>query len=230
MGTSYGADALSVLLGTHNPDEGGNDPGSLLGWFDLRPDGLYVIEKTGVEDAMVDAITGDFARRRKAGLPLLNIPFSSKQFAQFEAAYGGLFSSLLGAGEDTPALLEDIRDRNSDAAELAEVLLGLRDAAESTEQEAATTELTVRPDPTKPLEHRVKWQGVVREFVIARHEAGQFGTAKDLYLDLEKTAGEVGSPFSKGTGNNRDKLFVKAANAHVSLKTFQNNFSNLLEG
>jgi len=167
MGKSYGADALSVLLDTHRPDEATDeDQASLLKWFDLRQDGLYVMEQAGGDDGMVDVITGDYARRRKAGLPLLSIPFSSKQLTQFEEAYGGLFSSLLEAGEDTPALLEDIRGRNTDAAELAEVLLGLRAGAEAEPQ--------VEPGPSATD------IGMSKSGLIAAHQSEWPTIARDI--------------------------------------------------
>ena len=139
MGKSYGAAALSVLISTHQSDA--DDECSALSWLDLRPDGLYVVEKPGVDDDMIDVITGDHARKRKDGLPLLKVPFSSGQFAQFEADYGGVFSGLLQAGDDTPALLDEIRSRSTAAAELAEVLLGLRKADEADLESTATIAL-----------------------------------------------------------------------------------------
>lgn len=87
------------------------------------------------------------------------------------------------------------------------------------------TENTVRAPTTvttfeKPRKRRT-WQDVAMPYVLDVYKSGQYSTAKALFNALEQKAGKD-SPFDKGTGENRGKLFVREVNETLSLRTFQN--------
>jgi hypothetical protein len=80
--------------------------------------------------------------------------------------------------------------------------------------------------PETPGEKSIaKWLSVTSDYIAGVMKEGRFGTAKELFKALEAKAGHESSPFEKGTGNNRDSLFVRAIHCHVSQKTMQNNWS-----
>jgi hypothetical protein len=82
--------------------------------------------------------------------------------------------------------------------------------------------------PETPGEKSIaKWLSVSSDYIAGVMKEGRYGTAKELFKALEAKAGHESSPFEKGTGNNRDSLFVRAIHCHVSMKTMQNNWSEI---
>ncbi len=68
---------------------------------------------------------------------------------------------------------------------------------------------------------RRTWRDVAWPYMLEVFKAGQYTTAKEFYQALEKKAG-VDSPFDRGTGINRDSLFVREISGNLSFKTVQN--------
>lgn len=81
--------------------------------------------------------------------------------------------------------------------------------------------------PKAKLQRRTWWE-VSSHYIVEVMRAGQHGTAKSLYLDLERKAGPE-SPFDRGTGDNRGNLFVREIAQSLSLKTVQNEWGRLRE-
>ncbi|WP_156949893.1 hypothetical protein [Simplicispira psychrophila] len=80
------------------------------------------------------------------------------------------------------------------------------------------------PQPTQ----RRTWKVVAGPYITETIRAGQYATAKQLFNALESRAGSSGSPFEKGTGDNRGTLFVHEIAQPLTLKTVQNNWKTLL--
>ena len=184
---------------------------------------------------------------------VLNFPFTLSQFREFcdwhtyfqweviEARYLNDDGSL-----DEDALAELAR-RGEDAAELVRrYLTGETDSekeagppptldrAEAREApptgQQAETACTAPGDAEQPKAklHRRTWLEVSSDYIVEVMRAGQHGTAKSLYLDLERKAGPE-SPFDRGTGDNRGSLFVREIAQSLSLKTVQNEWGRLRE-
>lgn len=97
--------------------------------------------------------------------------------------------------------------------------------------EAPTTAATtVEPQPNRAPTRakRLNWLDVAGPYITEVLRTGQHPTAKHLFRALEDGAGR-GSPFDKGTGNNRGRLFVRDIGQLLALKTVQNNFDKLRE-
>jgi len=69
-----------------------------------------------------------------------------------------------------------------------------------------------------------KWLELVTPFVATTLAERSCSSAKELFLALELTAGSDDSPFERGQGQHRGKLFVRQTMQPVSLKTFQNHW------
>jgi hypothetical protein len=92
---------------------------------------------------------------------------------------------------------------------------------------------SVREDPNmKPELQAVRkeskplpdWLVITKDYISGVMESGQFSTVKELFRELERKAGPD-SPFEKGTGHNRGRLYVRDIAVTVSLKTLQNNWT-----
>ncbi len=81
---------------------------------------------------------------------------------------------------------------------------------------------------TQTPNQRRTWRDVAGRYIVDVIRAGQYGTAKELYKALEAKAGPE-SPFEKGTGLNRGRLFVRELTRHLSQKTVQTNWKALRE-
>lgn len=81
-------------------------------------------------------------------------------------------------------------------------------------------------EPVPPAKRSSLWDAVT-PYIVETMRAGQFATAKLLFNALEATVGE-GSPFEKGTGDNRGSLYVRDLSAPLALKTLQNKWQELL--
>lgn len=92
------------------------------------------------------------------------------------------------------------------------------------------TQNTAVPVPvvaaSKHTTKRRNWRDVALPYVVDIFKAGNFTTAKALYLAIEKKAG-TDSPFERGTGDNRAKLVVRELSEPVSLKTIQNAWADI---
>lgn len=75
---------------------------------------------------------------------------------------------------------------------------------------------------------KIGWRDHVWTYMIEAFRAGKFASMKELYNHMYSKAGEEGSPFSKGVGDqHRGKLFVDALHQSLSLKTLQNDWGKL---
>lgn len=79
---------------------------------------------------------------------------------------------------------------------------------------------------SKHTTKRRTWRDVALPYVVDIFKAGNFTTAKALYLAIEKKAG-TDSPFERGTGDNRAKLVVRELSETVGLKTIQNAWADI---
>lgn len=218
-------------------------------WSLLNSEGAEVMHGAGVR-ATQRQKPGPWNYPREMVLPF---PFTLNQFRDFcdwhtyfqweviEAQYLNDDGSL-----DEDALAE-LAQRGEDAAELVRrYLTGETDAdkeagppttldraeareAPPTEQQDATACTTpgATEQPKAKLKRRT-WLEVSSDYIVEVMRAGQHGTAKSLYLDLERKAGPE-SPFDRGTGNNRGRLFVREIAQSLSLKTVQNEWGRLRE-
>ena len=73
---------------------------------------------------------------------------------------------------------------------------------------------------------RRTWWDVSSAYIIQVMRTGQHATAKELYRDLEAKTGP-NTPFDKGTGASRGRLFVREIAQSLSLKTVQNKWEDL---
>jgi hypothetical protein len=81
--------------------------------------------------------------------------------------------------------------------------------------------------PATPGEKSIpKWLSVTSDYIAGLMKEGRYGKAKELFNALEAKVG-TDSPFEKGTGQNRGRLYVREIAATVSLKTMQNNWSEI---
>jgi hypothetical protein len=116
------------------------------------------------------------------------------------------------------------------------------EAGEAEQRTAPATSDAVQPEPEKPdavqpepqtapetpgEKSIAKWLSVSRDYIAGVMREGRYGTAKELFNALNAKAVHESSPFEKGTGNNRGNLFVREIHRHVSLKTMQNNWSEI---
>ena len=74
---------------------------------------------------------------------------------------------------------------------------------------------------------RRTWWDVASPYIVEVLRGGQYATAKDLHRALEVKAGEANSPFSKGTGEQRNSLFIRELAQPLSVKTVQNSWQKL---
>lgn len=77
----------------------------------------------------------------------------------------------------------------------------------------------------REIVERKLWD-IVDSYIIEIIKDGQYASAKELFRALESKAGPD-SPFDKGTGNNRDGLFVREISKPLVSKTLQNNWRRL---
>lgn len=205
-------------------------------------------ELVGGMGARVDSGIGVTATRRE--LPdniwklahdvALPFPFTLAQFRAFCSwhptfeweAIESQFTNDDGSLDD--AALKELAEHGADAAELVRrFLAGASDEAPAEHQTAqqdapgGNTSGTVVQPKAKPHRRRTWWE-VSSPYILEVMSAGQHGTAKSLYLDLERKAGPD-SPFDKGTGDNRGGLFVREIAQPLSMKTVQNEWSRLHE-
>ena len=75
---------------------------------------------------------------------------------------------------------------------------------------------------------RRTWWDVSSPYVVEVMRAGQYATCKELYRALEGKAGPD-SPFDKGTGANRGRLFVREIARTLDVKTVHNKWATLRE-
>lgn len=80
----------------------------------------------------------------------------------------------------------------------------------------------------KQRRKRPTWRDVALPYVVDVFRAGNFTTAKALYVAIEKKAGPD-SPFERGSGDNRAKLVVRELSKSVSMKTIQNAWDDIKE-
>lgn len=92
----------------------------------------------------------------------------------------------------------------------------------------APAQTAATPAPVVQATKRRTWWDVSSPYIVDTMRAGQYATAKELFNALEAKAGS-GSPFDKGTGNNRFSLFIRELATPLSLKTMQNNWQELLK-
>ncbi|MEY8690157.1 MAG: hypothetical protein AB9M53_09825 [Leptothrix sp. (in: b-proteobacteria)] len=74
---------------------------------------------------------------------------------------------------------------------------------------------------------RRTWRDVAGQYMAETLRAGRFGTAKELEAALRKDAGKPESPFDLGTGQHRGNLMVRDVGKPLTLKTVQNNWTEL---
>lgn len=89
------------------------------------------------------------------------------------------------------------------------------------------TEPQAAPVVQVPAKRRTLWD-VVTPYIIEVMQAGQYASAKELFKALETKAGQ-GSPFDKGSDNNRYSLFVRDICEPLAWKTLQNRWPKLRE-
>jgi hypothetical protein len=99
---------------------------------------------------------------------------------------------------------------------------------QTTQPQAAPAQSPATPAPVAQTTKRRTWWDVSSPYIVETMRAGQYATAKELYKALEAKAGS-GSPFEKGTGNNRSSLFIRELAAPLSLKTMQNKWPEMLK-
>ena len=75
---------------------------------------------------------------------------------------------------------------------------------------------------------RRTWWDVSSPYIVEVMRAGQYATCKELYRALEGKAGPD-SPFDKGTGANRGRLFVREIARTLDVKTVHNKWATLRE-
>lgn len=97
----------------------------------------------------------------------------------------------------------------------------------------ATLSSAVASDPPSTViriqAKRRTWRDVALPYMFGVFKDGQYTTAKEFYQALEKKAG-IDSPFERGTGMNRDSLFVREISGNLSFKTVQNVFWKEIKG
>ena len=97
---------------------------------------------------------------------------------------------------------------------------------ESVEQQQETLRISGDSVVSQDVPNRRKLWDIVTPYIIQIIQTEQCASAKELFRALEKKAGQ-NSPFDKGTGNNRDSLFVREISKAIVLKTLQNNWQRL---
>ncbi len=123
-----------------------------------------------------------------------------------------------------PTTIDEMKVRKSEIAIIHAELAALEvmtDAPAPPEPQAAPVATDAKPVKTPPPNWLVKES----EYIANTWRNGRFTTAKDLYNALFSKAGIDGSPFKRGTGNNRDSIVYMVDATSISLKTFQNNWS-----
>lgn len=85
----------------------------------------------------------------------------------------------------------------------------------------------VEAPASEPPKRRRTWWSVASPYVVEMMRAGQYTTAKQLFNELEKTAGP-NSPFDKGEGAQRGSLFVRDIDRALALKTLRNRWPELV--
>lgn len=77
--------------------------------------------------------------------------------------------------------------------------------------------------------HRTSLLQLTEAHIVSILRATSCGTAKELFRALEDGAGKDGSPFRKGAGLHRGKLFVPSVGKSIAMKTIQNAWPILRE-
>lgn len=85
--------------------------------------------------------------------------------------------------------------------------------------------LALAPKAARPM--RKTWRDVAWDYMVQRMRTGSFATATELNHALHNEAGAGLSPFDKGEGQHRGKLWVREIAQPLSLKTIQNNWADL---
>jgi hypothetical protein len=123
------------------------------------------------------------------------------------------------------AALAELAAREADAAEFVRHMLDDKAVADPTKPERPTKTSRMGLDAGIGNK-RPAWLDVTGNYIAGIMKDGQIVSAKVLYRELEAKAGPE-SPFDKGTGQNRGSLYVREIAAPVSLKTMQNNWSEI---
>lgn len=118
--------------------------------------------------------------------------------------------------------------------ELAELAATAAIDARTATVDATLNQGNTLPEPTlavpvaeAPEPKRAKrrtWMDVCGPYIAQTYKSGQYTTALHLYKKLMETAGTEGSPFTKGTGDNRGSLFIVETNRLLPEKTFKTNW------
>ena len=99
--------------------------------------------------------------------------------------------------------------------------------AQSTQSEAKPEPAPVVPVPkSEPKPNRRTLWDVVTPYIIETMRAGQYASAKQLFKALEAKAG-ADSPFDKGEGSNRYRLFAREISQPMAMKTLQTRWPKL---
>ena len=122
----------------------------------------------------------------------------------------------------------------SSALPVADTIAPEPQAVKTAEQRQAVVVPAPVPDPATPTAAakirsvRRTWLDVAGPYIVQVMKAEGCTTAKELFRALEKKAGP-NSPFDRGFGNNREKLYVREIAQSLSVKTVQNNWEKVRE-
>jgi len=84
--------------------------------------------------------------------------------------------------------------------------------------------------PAASKAKRRTWMDVCGPYFNLTLGRGQYTTGKKFYAALMATAGTEGSPFAKGTGDNRGSLFIVETKRPLPEKTITTNWRRIREG
>lgn len=129
------------------------------------------------------------------------------------------------ADEVVPASNNPNPEYQSEILAQAEVVEGLG-FKPSNESPADIAEDTSNATVVKHRAKRQTWFDVSSQYIVGVMRAGQYGSCKELFRALAAKAGPD-SPFDKGTGDNRGKLFVRQISCSLALHTLENRMKDL---
>jgi hypothetical protein len=115
------------------PEEVQADGDEGLAILEIRSDGIYVKamgDDKGHRSAEVSILTGDAQGRRKSGLPMLPIPFTTDDLRSVQGGALGIVERL-SCGDETNALLAKLVFRDPCAEEVARALMGISEGPEA---------------------------------------------------------------------------------------------------
>lgn len=205
-------------------------------WSLVNSEGAVVKPGVGVRASQREKL-GPWNYPQEVVLPF---PFTLNQFRAFcdwhtyfqweviEALYLNEDGSL-----DEDALAE-LAQRGEEAAELVRrYLTGDTDATTAVSQPPTVNHADAPAAPPNgqqdaPKRNRRTWFDVSSGYIVMVMKTGQYTSAKQLFVALEKKAGPD-SPFDKGTGDNRGNLFVREIAQSLKMKTVQNEWERLRE-